>query len=162
MSVIHEEQTTTVDLKTGEVLEESVQRIIHSDEPDWVKLYVKAWCDFKNVKGINSQFLYNLLPYMSYADEGQYIFITPFLKRQIAKKLKWKSHSALQVFNNNLRKLVQQNVLKHLDTNTYQVNPELIGKGEWKDIRRLRATFNLETGEITHQYAQEDDNRESE
>ena len=151
-NVIFEEKET-VDRDTGEIIRESttVSRI-KSNEPDYVKLYIKAWCDFKEIKGINTSFLYQLLPYMTYATESQLLILSSYVKEEIAKTLGWSLNTYQQRFSRELKKLVKAGVISHIKTSTYQVNPELIGKGEWKDIRNLRATFNLSNGEVTHKY----------
>ena len=43
----------------------------------------------------------------------------------------------------------KNNVLKRVARGTYQINPWLFGKGEWRDIKGLRATFDFTAGEIT-------------
>lgn len=142
-----------VDTETGEVLRSETIATIKSEEPDYVKLYIKAWCEFKQVKGINNQVLLEILPYMTYASEGQIIGFTPVIKRQIAKKLGWKESNALSRFNHEIKKIEKAGVVTNIGYSTYAVNPQLIGKGSWKDIRKLRATFDLETGEVTHDYS---------
>ncbi len=147
-------ETTRYDYESGEIVRSEKQQAYKSDEPDYVKFYIRAWCDFKAIKGINTNFLYSILPYMSYANEelGQIISLSTFIKEQIAQKLGWKATTVRNRFADEFAKLCKQNVLKRVGKNAYQVNPELIGKGQWKDIRKLKATFNLETGEITHSY----------
>ena len=157
MAIIFEEQTK-LNTGTGEVTAEStVIKRIRNDEPDFVKLYINAWCEFKQVKGINTAFLLHLLPSMTYANNGQFIFTNAALKRQIAEELNWSIKTACNRGATELKKLCNAGILKKIENGKYQVNPELIGKGEWKDIRKLRATFNLENGEVTHFYESEDE-----
>lgn len=132
-----------IDSDTGELVDEQVTMRQTEQEPDYVKLYVRAWCDFKDIKGVNSAFLAHLLPYMTYAAQGQVIYLAPPLKRVIATELGWSQKSALNRFNQELRKLVSRGVLSHVGESTYQVNPELVGKGSWADIKALRATFHV-------------------
>lgn len=128
------------------------QYTIKTEEPDYVKLYIKAWCEFKQVKGINFKFLCSILPYMAYAEDKQLIVFSSTIKKIIAKNLNWAGKSSIYRFNNELKKLVKNNVIKRIGTSTYQVNPQLIGRGQWKNIRNLRATFDLSNGEISHKY----------
>lgn len=143
---------TVIDGATGEVLHQDVKCTLRTLEPDYVKLYIKAWCDFKAVKGVNVSFLYTVLPYMTYANKGQYLSIPAFLKEEIGKELGWKETTIKNRFRDECAKLCKANVFKKVRYNVYQVNPELIGKGDWKDVQKLRATFNLSTGEVTHHY----------
>lgn len=142
----------TVDSATGEVVSQAVTTVDREAEPDYVKLYVRAWIEFKEIKGINSSLLAHLLPYVTYARQGQRIILSPILKREIAHELGWAEKTALQRFNNELRKLCAQGVLRNVGENTYAVNPELVGKGSWADIKLLRATFNVigpKAGKVT-------------
>lgn len=147
------EETEKVDLTTGKITtEQTIIKRVRADEPKYIKLYLNAWCDFKEIKGINIAFLYYLLPAMTYASEHQTIYTNSAMKKNIAKNLGWSEKTATQRASLEIRKLCKAGVLKKIQNGEYQVNPELIGKGDWKDIRKLRATFNLENGEVTHFY----------
>ena len=126
-----------------------------SREPDHVKLYVSAWCAFKNINNVSTKLLVNLLPYMKYADEGQKIYLNAELKRDISKKIGWKEKSALTRFSSEISKLVKAGVLFRHGASTFVVNPQLVGKGSWKSIQELIAEFHLKTGEVTHSYEEE-------
>lgn len=157
MATIFEEQTS-LNTNTGEVTTEStVIKRIRNDEPDFVKLYINAWCIFKDIKGINTGFLYQLLPYMTYAHSKQLIIVNSYVKEEVARALNWSLNSYQPRFSKEISKLKKNNVFKEVGIGTYQVNPELIGKGDWKDIRKLRATFNLENGAVTHIYETKDE-----
>lgn len=144
----------TLDYETGEILEIQGQTWVsdYPSEPDFVKLYIKAWCAFKNVKDVNTSFLYALLPYMTYAKNEQLITLSSTIKKRIADELHWSQKHLQQRFNTELEKLIKYGIIKRLGRGTYQVNPELIGKGEWKDIAKLRATFHLSNGKVTHEF----------
>lgn len=147
------EKTRDVRDETGEIIAEttsiSTSRSYPSDEPEFVKLYVKAWCAFKDVKSVNTAFLYELLPFMTFAndEQAQVIGLTPYYREKIGIKLGWSAgkdgRSLTKRFSNELNKLCKSGILAKLATNTYQVNPELVGKGYWSDIKALRATFNV-------------------
>lgn len=143
-----------INAESGELLNTEATQINTriDDEPDYVKFYIRAWCDFKNIKGINTNFLYQLLPFMTFAEKRQIISVGPFLKKEIAAELGWSEKTSLNRVAKEFKKLCNAGVLKQLDTCSFQVNPELIGRGSWKDIKRLRATFDLSNGTITHNY----------
>ena len=145
------------DFESGELKRISKEQTYKTEEPDYVKLYIEAWCVFKEIKGINNTLLYEILPYMSYAKNGQRIFLNSALKREIAEKLGWSDKTALARFGNEITKLCKAQILKRTGTSTYAVNPELIGKGHWSEIKALRATFNLETGKVSCEYDPEQD-----
>lgn len=135
----------TIDRETGEVVSErtvTYDVMPASDEPDYVKLYVRAWVVFKGMHGINptdSDVLAALLQYMSYAQNGQIVYTSAAMKRVITEQL----HCSMGAVNNALTRLAKHGVLKRVDRGAYQVNPELVGKGPWADIKRLRATFSV-------------------
>lgn len=141
----------------GVVLEEDTTIRYKTTEPDYVKLYIEAWCAFKGAgKNVNTNFLYHLLPYMTYAQEKQLIFLNAYIKQIIAEQLNWSEATLQNRFNVELNKLIRKKILKRVATSTYMVNPELIGRGEWKDIKNLQATFNLKDGSVKCNYVIDD------
>ena len=114
-------------------------------EPQYVKLYTDCISSVKGLKnGLNPIFL-AFLPYMRRADikgkcGGQIIFVNKAMKSAIAEKLGLKIDS----INKALSEFVKSEIFKRVDVGTYQVNPNIIGKGEWNDIKNIRASFNKE------------------
>lgn len=152
------QRETVVSEETGEVKEVTTQEfnvIPSSDEPQYVKLYVRAWCEFKgleHLKPSDKNVLTRLLSVMTYAkarqveDEhgnvleegwGQLIYVNAALKRSVAGELNVKPATV----SNALSHLVKYGILRRVDYGCYQVNPQLVGKGQWSEIKRLRATF---------------------
>ena len=68
---------------------------------------------------------------MSY---GNQLVVNAALKRQIAKELEL----SLSSINNAISKFVKGELLIREDTGLYKVNPHLFGKGDWKDIAKIR------------------------
>jgi predicted transcriptional regulator of viral defense system len=75
---------------------------------------------------------------------GQLIIINRFVKEQIGKKLS----IGINMIDKSLSALCKSQLLKRVGTGTYQVNPHVFGKGEWRDISAIRATFDFNTGEV--------------
>lgn len=139
---------TVIDQRTGEILLEKGQFKV-ATEPDYVKLYLDCMAVFKGLKTGVSPFLLELLNYMTYAKiedktGGQLITITKWHRKQIAEKLKISD----SLITKNLTQLVKANILKRLDRSVYQANPQVFGRGDWRDIQCLRATFDFVTKEI--------------
>lgn len=139
-------QTTreTVDLQTGEVVRTVNEEVTRwsareSDEPDYIKLYVDAWVAFRGAKGIRSDVVCAFLRHMSYADEGQLIYVNSAMKEGICNAL----GISMKTLNNELTKLTKVGIFKRVARGTYAVNPELVGRGSWKHVKRLRATFEV-------------------
>jgi hypothetical protein len=118
-------------------------------EPDFVKLYIDCVFTVKGVKkGFNPIFL-AFLEYMSYADTnskygGQVIFVNKAMKMNIAETV---GLSIVSV-NNAITDFVKKGIFKRIDVGTYQINPNIVGRGEWKDIKNIRATFDFGAKDI--------------
>ena len=65
------------------------------------------------------------------------VTVSAGLKRLIAKELDIKNSRSI---NNALTDFVKADILKRLETGVYQFNPYLFGRGDWRDIDRLRMT----------------------
>jgi predicted Rossmann fold nucleotide-binding protein DprA/Smf involved in DNA uptake len=147
--VIKETHQTTVD-EQGEVKSEIHEKTIYkAKEPDYIKLYINTLLAFKDLPKKLDKVLMELLSYMSYAgskdkDGGQKIYTNASMKKDIAERLGMK----VNTLDKALVELVKSNLLKRVGTGTYQVNPHVFGKGEWRDISAIRATFDFNTGEI--------------
>lgn len=142
-------ETGYVDLKTGEVLKsESLKEwSVPREEPDYIKLYLNAVLEFRDVSCSNTPTLMALMKYMSFADDengGQMIILNKYVKNRIADELGIKQDT----LRKNIEKLCFGRILRKIETNTYQVNPYLIGKGDWNSIKNLRASFDWENGFI--------------
>jgi len=117
-------------------------RVLHSEkdttvnwgpEPNYIKVYLDDILYLSDLpKGLNS-ILYALLKRMAY---GNQLVINAALKRQIAAEV----HLSTSSINNAITKFVKGKLLKREDTGLYIVNPQLFGKGAWKDNAKIRLT----------------------
>ena len=118
-------------------------------EPDFIKLYIGCVFTVKGVKkGFNPIFI-AFLEYMSYADSdgdygGQLIYVNKAMKNAIAKK----TGLSVTSVNMAITDFVKKGLFKRVDVGTYQVNPNIVGRGDWKDIKNIRATFDFASKEI--------------
>lgn len=87
-------------------------------------------------KGLTN-IVYTLLQYATYADKGLRVYLPTGLKNELMGQLGVNR----QVFNNSLTKLCKGQIIRRVDTGVYELNPYFFGKGEWKDIDRIRATW---------------------
>lgn len=128
----------TID-ENGQVREtEKNQTINWGKEPNYVKLYLDDILYLSDLpKGYNS-ILYAFIKRMGY---GNQLVLNAALKRMIAEEI----GLSVSSINNALSKFVKGKLLKRIDTGIYLVNPQLFGKGEWKDISKIRltATYDL-------------------
>ena len=127
-------------------------------EPEFVKLYLDCLFTVRGIrKGINSIFL-AFLEYMSYADSdnelgGQIIYVNKAMKMAVAKKL----GLGLDSINKGLSELSTHGIFKRVALGTYQVNPKIVGRGEWKDIKNIRATFDFAKKDVVAEIIRESD-----
>jgi len=146
--IIFQQSRTVID-ENGELKDyELITDAIISREPDYVKLYLNTVLASKNLPVTHNQLLNEILSIMSYAnvDEGQIVYILPVDRENIAKKIKQKPDTVKKAIID----FVKTGILMKIANGKYRVNPHLFGKGDWKDIRRIRATFLFESpnGEI--------------
>lgn len=151
--------TTTVNHDTGEVTrEEETTHLKISNEPNYIKLYINTLLAFKELPKTLNPLLLELLSCMGYADPslkngGQLIVLNSYVKKQMAEKLNTK----INTIEKSITSLTKAKLLRRIGTGTYQVNPNLFGKGEWKDIKAIRATFDFATGEIEAELKTDED-----
>lgn len=117
-------------------------------EPPYVKLYFEHLLTLKSVSKSLSPILYALVMRMTYAGSGdnggQVIVVNKFIKEAIAAEVE----CSISRIDQALRELVKGGVLRKLGRGTYQVNAKYFGKGDWKDIRLLRAEFDYNELEV--------------
>lgn len=139
--------TETTITPEGELV--SAKMVTKSAEPEYVKLYIDCVFTLKGLrKGLNPIFL-AFLPFMTYADingteGGQLIFVNKTMKESIAKQL----NIGLDSINKALTAFVKSGIFRRIAPSTYQINPHIVGKGTWKDIKNIRATFDFGTKDI--------------
>ena len=137
-----------VDRESGDVIhEEYIHR--RGAEPPFIKLYLDCLCNFKGLSKSLNPILLEFLKYMTYANTaettgGQIIYLNAALKKQIALN----TGKTVKRIEQALTEFVKTGIFKRIATGTYQVNAELFGKGEWKDIKNIRATFDFGNGTI--------------
>jgi len=125
--------------ENGQVRESETTKTINwGKEPNYVKVYLEDILYLSDLpKGYNSV-LWAFIKRMGY---GNQLVLNAALKRMIAEEV----NLSVSSVNNALTKFVKGNLLSRIDTGIYLVNPQLFGKGEWKDISKIRlsATYDL-------------------
>lgn len=129
-------ETNTTINELGETVErEQIAQFKAEVEPSYIKLYIEDIAYFYKLD-ISSDLMYALLKYVNYEQE---IIINKAIKERIAKEL----DKSLSFVNNNLTKLVNNEVLLRVNTGVYTLNTYLFGKGSWKDIMKHRKSLKL-------------------
>jgi hypothetical protein len=128
-----------VDETTGEVnLTEHITQSIVPREPDFIKLYLRDVMYLQDLPTSLNAILYQLLTWVDY--EGS-IIVNMARKKIISEQTKL----SISTINNALSKFVKGKLLDRLDKGIYRANPYLFGKGDWKNIHRIRmqVTYSL-------------------
>lgn len=122
-----------VNQETGEVVSSSQETIVQfPSEPEYIKLYLD---DLNKIYELpNSSILYEIMKRMDY--DGL-INLSKYAKDTICEKLGLKP----QTFANYLQKLKEKDIITTVGRGTFMPNPNLFGKGSWKDIYNRRKNY---------------------
>lgn len=132
-------EKSVVDGETGEILSKEINTAYTiPKEPDYIKLYIRDILYLQDMPENLTPFLMSLVKRMTYAssDWGNCVVLNAALRKVIQKECGYK---ARQTVYNNTRKLIQGGILKEIVKDVYQLNPYIFGRGEWKDIEKIRA-----------------------
>lgn len=170
----NKEVTTTIDADGNEktTTKETTSKITRNDEPDYIKLYTKMWCDFNDVPERWRTLFLQIIMRMSYCnssdlEHSQIVTIYGMVTDDICKSCGWTDKSNVR---RGLKVLCDCNALKKVGRATYQVNPDYAGRGEWKynpklqrgGVEDLRATFDFKTKRVSTEIVWADDGSNSE
>lgn len=110
-----------------------------SKEPPYIKFYLDTVMYLSDLQTRHANVLMAILRFAPFADfEHQYVVINRSIKMQIANIL----GTSESFVNHALLDLAKGKILIHDDSSprssSYQINPHLIARGDWKDIEKLR------------------------
>lgn len=149
-----------IDHTTGEILSSESYSIQVKTKDEFVKLFVEN-IDYlgKKLDGFEFKTLFFILQKMDYQNS---LVIDSTFKKNLSICFDNKSPS---VISRAITGLINKNILLKIDTmdlkekfrsyigNSYYVNPNIIGKGSFRDIKKLRQTiitdFDFENNKIT-------------
>lgn len=151
-TILHQNEKIIVDGDSGEVIKTETNTTMRfPSEPEFIKLYVKDILYLSDMPQACNKVLLSLLAKAKYADKttinsadsgGLVVSMSGYDRKQLMQETGFVRMSS---FNNILAQLVKGKLLIRLGTGTYQLNPYLFGKGNWRDIQELRmkVTYNL-------------------
>ncbi len=149
-----ERNTTIVDMQTGEVVRDVQERTYLFDkEPEYIKIYVNTMLAFNGVDVSLAPYLIAFCRHMTYANSANREYrctvrTDSLVREDVAETL----HVSDRAVYSAIRKLVEAGIFIPLvirgkkKRGIYFVNPWVVSKGEWKDINRLRSSFEFTTG----------------
>ena len=136
-----------VDVETGEIVSSSDTTITESyadREPDYIKLYIDTVLTFKGITTALNPVLIALCKHMTYADRDQIVYVNAYTKSRIMEDTGLKLKRVEQA----IRQFADAGIIMRVSRGVYRVNPNIIARGNWNDIKRLRATFDFVTGSV--------------
>lgn len=143
-TVLREEIET--DRETGLIVR-TKSMVQFKKEPEFVKLYLDCLGVFTKNGGLDAclnDMLLAVLRRMSYATDEQIVSLNAYVKESICKET-GRSPKRLE---QAITIWVKTKVLIRVARGVYKVNPYLLGRGDWRDIENLRATFDFENGSV--------------
>lgn len=114
---------TTIDVNTGEILE----------EPDFVKLYIRDICRVKGLTSPLYKMFHFILMNMNYQNEACYGRAT---KERFLKE----SGIANSTFDNNISKLIKAGLIERIGKGVFRVNKKYAVKVEWSKVQSIEWT----------------------
>lgn len=145
---IQQQRTTTT---------EDTINIGRNNEPDYIKLYTRMWCEFNQIPDTYRNLFMELVARMSYCDSSdlphsQLVNTGKPWSDAIMQTLGWKK----AMYQRGLKELCACGAIKQISRGVYQINPNYAAKGEWRYNPRLQrggvedlvATFNFKNGTV--------------
>tara|TARA_R110001592_G_scaffold335457_1_gene620290 strand:- start:821 stop:1321 length:501 start_codon:yes stop_codon:yes gene_type:complete len=153
--IIQQSETTTVD-KDGVFQQQTETRVFtFPKEPPYIKIYLQDIEKLYTLPEGTHRVLFELLKKLDY--EGQ-INLNISVKRNIIKNIGWKTVGSLD--NYISLHLMKKDIFKKIDTGVFAPNPNLFGRGDWKEIyqRRegwIKIEYNSKGRKVTTNYTEE-------
>ncbi|HEQ3529254.1 hypothetical protein COK81_11785 [Bacillus thuringiensis] len=133
-------ETTKIVSPDEEKLEETkTMTFNYGKEPDYIKVYLDNIMFIAEISGWVSKIMYELIKSVTYANKGQFIIVNAGYKRILAENLGIKPQSVTNAIND----LVKKRILIRKESGVFLLNPQYFGKGEWKDIAKIRYEVEL-------------------
>lgn len=152
------ESTYTVIDEDGVIKQQTSETVKAAEkEPDYIKLYLDCLCTFKGLSTALSPVLIGFCHFMTWAGsehQKQMIFTNSYVKEQVAQMTGLK----IDRVNKALKNIVDAGIFVKVPKKrgVYEVNPFIIAKGSWTDIKKLRANFDFISGTVTPEIVTED------
>ena len=136
-----------VNVETGEVIstaDTSITEGYVDREPDYIKLYIDTVLTFKGITKALNPVLIALCKHMNFADKEQIVYVNSYTKSLMMQDTGLKLKRVEQA----IKQFADAGIIMRVSRGVYRVNPNIIARGKWNDIKLLRATFNFMTGDI--------------
>lgn len=158
---------TELDIETGEIRTITEEKILGftDTEPDYIKIYVGTQLCLNDIDPTLAPYIVAFGPYMTYANDERYthmVSTNQVCRAGVARTLGVSDIRVKQI----IKKLTDVSIFIPIyDTNgkrykgVYFVNPYIIAKGKWQDIKFLRQQIDWKVGESSYYIEDEYGNR---
>lgn len=139
-----------LDYETGELISKNtIQEFMVSQEPPFIKLYIDSLLMFQNLSTSLTPVLIAFAHHMTWANtENDYfkhvVRTDSMVREDVARRCGVTDDRVKQV----IKELVRNEVFIPIENKEgkrkrgiYFVNPWVLGKGDWQDIKKLRTSF---------------------
>ena len=124
-----------IDCDTGEIRKvENVYTKSLEVEPPYFKVYVESVCLIAGVVGSAVSVLMSLVKHINY--NGNLIVV-----KRVRQDVAVECGCTEGHVKNTIKKLVDKGILRCSERTVYTVNPRIIAKGRWRDIRELQSAW---------------------
>lgn len=151
--VTYENNEIIVDSATGEIKQiKSQQRVKTTSEPDFIKVYYKAMLAVQGIEKLSLEFvlaLSSVITYSNNPDSPVYFYNNPTNRKIIAECCLKKEGKPISdnMVSRHITAAVKVGLLfKTTTRGTYEVNPCMIARGKWENIKGLQAKFDFISG----------------
>lgn len=136
----YESVTTYVDFQTGETIETTHHKVSRlPTEPPYIKQYQHFMDDLAAISNLPRNAARVLTLLVSKIDYDGVVSLNASSRKRIAK--------ACDISNGSLRNalsdLIKSDVLKRINPNEFEVNPNYFAKGKWRDIYLRRQAYEM-------------------
>lgn len=163
-SIARETHTQVKDSQTGKLIKDEHIVTGKADaEPDFIKLYLNTMMAFQGIKDIPTDILISMCRTLQgqFNNDGKtplYFRADKLAKTQMSKEL----DMSIDSVNKYIKKMCNSGIIFKTDMRgIYVVNPWLIAKGKYSNIKNLQGHFDFSGGTWTVKYDVEEDEQES-
>lgn len=134
MRSIYKSASVTIN-QAGEIIEKSEYNVTKlPQEPPYIKLYTDEISRIYDLGRVQHMVLFELVSRSGFTGE---VAIGPRIKSGIAERYK----TTIQTIDNTILALIKKGLIQRIGRGEFLLDPNLFGKGSWKDILERRATY---------------------
>lgn len=160
--VIYENNEMILDSATGEIRQiKTQQKIKTTSEPDFIKVYYKAMLAVQGIDGLSLEFVLALSSVITYSNnpKSPVYFHNNSTNRQIIAEC-CLNKKGQPISDNMVARHINAAVkvgllFKTVHRGTYEVNPCMIARGKWENIKGLQANFDFYNGKWVRHITEE-------